>query len=101
MAKISKRFTVDMPVTKQVVHNGQLSQIHIGNIQLFVSAVLYFTADPDIDFDKIMWNGQDILPMLDNMPAADELMQSFTNAAFTYIQDVLLVEMAQTETIHA
>lgn len=96
--KMHKKFTVDVPVTKQVVTNGKLTQQHLGDVQLFVTAVLHFDAEPDIDFEKILWNDQDILPMLDNMPAADDLMESFTNAAFTYIYDVLLVD--EKEAVH-
>lgn len=102
MAKIIKKFTVLFPVTKTSVTSGRLEQIHLGDVVLNAVATIGFGEDdPAIDFDSIEWDGKDILPMLDNLTNASELMEQFVHAAFTYLYDVVVPEMQENDLAHA
>lgn len=81
MAKILKKFKFQIPVSKTSSHNGRLSQVNIGNIEVDAVATLFYTENPVIDYNSILWNGVDILPLISNFDAADEMMQTIYNAS--------------------
>lgn len=92
MAKLIKKFGFEIPVTVKSNINGQLKQTCIGNIEVDAVATLYFNDEPDIDYNSIKWNGVDIFPLIDNFPAADEMMQQIHETAHNHILNNFSVE---------
>lgn len=89
MAKLIQPFQFSMPINKQSTTGGRLCNNLIGHLEIDAVATLYFAGEPDIDFNSIKWNGVDIFLLLDNMSAADEMMQQIIEAAKTFLEDTL------------
>ncbi len=92
MSKVTKNFVFEMPISKQQNVNGTIQQVHTGDLVVSATVDLSYSDEPDISYNSIKWAGTDILPLLDNMNAADDIMQAVTNAAYNHVLNTFTPE---------
>ena len=85
MSKLKKSFSFEIPVTNLSTVNSTITSTLIGNIEIDGVVTLMHDRDHEIDYNHIKWNGTDILPLLDNFPGADDMMDSIMEASMNHI----------------
>lgn len=104
MAKLSKRFEFNYPVTENSVVNGRSTQIHIGDIRVEgvgyedTNAQLYALHPDDgdrydVDIDGIYWKGMNIYDLVQYK--CDYLQDELKEAALHHITNLFSKESEQ------
>ncbi len=78
MASLKKHFYTVMQVTNS--QNKIVGRLHISGI-----VTLHFNADPDIKYNCVFFGGIDILPLLENLPGSDEVLQAIYKTSYDHI----------------
>lgn len=79
-----QKFRFDIPVNK--IWKYPAKTVLIGNLEISGIADMN-SEDYNIDYDSIVWEGKDIMPLLDNYDPASEFLQSIYDASYNHVRE--------------
>lgn len=77
-AKLTKHFSTTINVT-------DAGELLIGTLKVRGTVTLFFNDDPEIKYTAIYYGITDILPLLENLPGSDEVMQHIYVIIYDYV----------------